>query len=248
MTPSEKLLKVAENEQLISDANAELEEALYSKSEGGKSYYDMFWDIYQSNGKRYSYTGAFSGSGWTAETFKPKYDLIVKNSAKNMFANGLANVDVEKHLKDLGISFDTSGVTSIEGFDYFLQYSSPSVMPIIDTRGTTRVRYIFNNCTQLTTVRKLIFKDDGSQTLTSLFTGCSKLVNIVIEGKMGESVSLKDSPLLTKESITSIVNALYEGATGKTLTLNKSAVEAAFTGEEFTALINTKSNWTISLV
>lgn len=239
--------------QYVERAKADIDEVFEA---GAKSEYDKFWDAYQQNGKRKGYSGAFSGVGWTAETFKPKYDLIVKTTARNMFLSGLQGVNLEEHLVNLGIAFDTSGVTSIDGFDYFLQHSCPSVMPTIDTRGTTQVRYIFCHANFLTTVRKLIFKEDGSQTLKSLFDGCTALANITIEGKMGANVDIKAAPL-TKESIISVVNALYSGATGKTLTLNLAAVNAAFetsagandgsTSTEWLALVATKSNWTISL-
>ncbi|MBE6965534.1 MAG: hypothetical protein E7441_05815 [Ruminococcaceae bacterium] len=53
---------------------------------------------------------------------------------------------------------------------------------------------------------------------------------------------------LSKESITSIVNALSDSATGQTITFKKSAKEAAFTDTEWTELIATKPNWTLALL
>ena len=53
---------------------------------------------------------------------------------------------------------------------------------------------------------------------------------------------------LTKESITSVVNALYEGSTGLTATFKKSAKESAFTDDEWAKLTATKPNWTFALL
>jgi hypothetical protein len=56
------------------------------------------------------------------------------------------------------------------------------------------------------------------------------------------------SPKLSKASIESIINALSSTTSGLTVTISKTAKEAAFTSAEWSALIATKSNWTISLV
>ena len=40
-----------------------------------------FWDVYQQNGVRTSYDGAFGGEGWTTEIFKPKYNINPTSAA-----------------------------------------------------------------------------------------------------------------------------------------------------------------------
>ena len=52
---------------------------------------------------------------------------------------------------------------------------------------------------------------------------------------------------LSKASITSIINGLSADTSGNTVTLSKTAVNNAFTDDEWATLIATKSNWTISL-
>ena len=115
----------------------------------------------------------------------------------------------------------------------------------IDISGVSNAYYMFYNCIYLKSIRKLIVSD--SVAFDSTFYNCKALQSVTIEGIIGASLNLKWSPL-KKESIESVINALSDAATGKTVTLNKSAKEAAFTNEEWSALVVTKPNWTISLV
>ena len=52
---------------------------------------------------------------------------------------------------------------------------------------------------------------------------------------------------LTKASLTSIINGLSPDVTGQTVTISQTAVNNAFTTEEWDALVATKTNWTIAL-
>jgi hypothetical protein len=71
---------------------------------------------------------------------------------------------------------------------------------------------------------------------------------IFVEGSViAVSINLQHSPL-TKASFESVVAALSPTVTGQTATFSKKAKEAAFTADEWAALIATKSNWTFSLV
>ena len=237
------LQEIAENMPKVYTAGVEV-----GKEKGKKAEYDAFWDITQQYGKRAGHAYAFSGNGWTAENFKPKYDIIVKTTARRMFAGALKNVDIEKHLNDLGIKFDTSGVTSVDGFDYFCEYSSPSVLPVIDTTGTTQIRYFAYHCSELVTIRKLKLKDDGSQKFTRPFENNTELRNIEIEGKIGNSIDFSGCPVLSKASLESIISHLSPTATF-TITFSQTAVNNAFTTDEWQAIINAKpANVTISLV
>lgn len=245
MNTAEKLTAIAQNEQRVADANAELEEALYSNSVGGKSWYDKFWDAFQKNGTRTLYNYAFHN--WHTDCFKPKYD-ITPSRADYMFQDCFeinAKVqNLKKLLDDCGVKLDTSKCTN---FSYMLNYSWINEVGVIDTTGATSINAIFVTANRLVTVEKLILKDDGSQTYSNVFGGAVQLKNIVIEGVFGSSINLKESPL-TKASITSIINALSSTASGQTATFNKAAKEAAFTADEWATLIATKPNWTISLV
>ena len=82
---------------------------------------------------------------------------------------------------------------------------------------------------------------------TNTFQNCKSLKNIAIEGVIANNISFAESSLLSKASIENIISCLSSTTSGLTVTLSKTAKEAAFTDEEWATLIATKSNWTISL-
>lgn len=277
MSIAEKLQTIAENEQRVYDRGYGIGNRRghsegfgqgrdFGYQEGyGKGYDDgvaagggddAFWDVYQDNGNRKSYAYAFSGDGWKNDNFYPKYNIIPEGTALRMFARGLSDVDVEKRLLDLGIVLDTSKVTASDGFSYFCEYSSPSVLPIIDTTGTSSLNTMFQYAAYLVTIRKLILKDDGSQTLVNAFRGSEKIENIEIVGVIGDSVDFRWAKKLSAGSIRSIMWALSETSTGKTITLSKTAVDVAFANDDFVGsdtldwgqLVLDRPNWTVNLV
>ena len=85
----------------------------------------------------------------------------------------------------------------------------------------------------------------------SWFTYCSSLTNLTIEGVIGFNGTTITSPNLSKASIISVINALSSTtANGHKLTLSKTAVTNALGSvddAEWSALVATKPNWTISL-
>jgi hypothetical protein len=85
MTPAEKLVQIAQNEQAIADINNELETIINGGNTGGKSYYDTFWDSCQRNGNRTNYNYAFMGTTWNDTTYNPKYSFEAANSVIQMF-------------------------------------------------------------------------------------------------------------------------------------------------------------------
>ena len=75
------------------------------------------------------------------------------------------------------------------------------------------------------------------------------LTYIRFEGVIGKNgLSFQWSHRLSKDSIESIINALSTTTNGLTVTLSATAVNSAFTTDEWNTLIGTRSNWTISLV
>lgn len=246
MNIADKLTAIAENVPRVYEA-------------GKNAEYDAFWNIFQSNGNLTSYNYAFAYGKFNDDTFRPKYD-IVPTSAERMFAyNNNANIgtnsvhcitDLSDCIKKAGIVFDTSKATNMScmfymgrGFRRIPAISFESCEHTIDG--------VFYGCYELETIDKIILKADGTDTFSLdswnlPFGQCIGLKNITIEGVIGNSISFWQSPL-SAASITSVVNALSPTASGKTLTLNKTAKEAAFTDSEWNALISTKSNWTITL-
>lgn len=224
----------------------------YRKSWGMQTEYDRFWDSFQSAPT----TGAaqFAGRGWNINTFKPKYDIKVRSGVYLFYNNGVIG-DLVEILNELGVSLDTSKMTSAH---YLFCDSYFSRVGEIDFRNLKS-----NDTAQafaspsLRTIDKLIVKEESNVLHSSTFTNATGLKNITIEGTLACSVNFKNSPL-SKDSILSVFNSLSDTITGTTLTLKLSAVNTAFetsagaadgsTSEEWAALIATKTNWTISLV
>lgn len=221
---------------------------------GKKSEYDEFWDNYQDNGLKEHYSYAFAQ--WNKNTFQPKYD-IKPTIASYMFYGFNQNRSVEslpELLKNNNVNMDFSKCT---GFMYFGTYSYISDFGFIDCSGATNLNHMFNIAQRLDTV-SLKLKDDGSQSFNSTFDACTRLADISIEGVIGQNISFSSSASLSQDSIISIISALSDTSTGKTVIFSKNAVNNAFetskgaadgnTSSEWTTLIATKSNWTISLV
>lgn len=239
---------VAYIDDIVIDTNSGLEAVLYGTGEGGKSWYDAFWDDFQHKGNRVNYNYAFfDGSGatqaWGDVSFNPKYPIKPLEATSTF--QGLA-VTGELTSK---VEIDLSEAKSI--MNCFAYAHSITRLGVIDCRAVTQNHITFcANCTSLKTIDEVILKNDGTQvhSLSSWnFSNCVNLRNIKITGVIPFNVNLQYSPL-SKESITSVINALSSTATGLTATFKKTAKEAAFTEEEWQALIGTKTNWSISLV
>lgn len=229
MTIEDKLTAIANSVPLVYDA-------------GKKAEYDSFWMQYQQGGKRTEYDFAFAGGGWNNTTFKPKYDIVVKTQS-HMFSD-CSIKNLKGILDTLGINFDTSGMTSTS---YILQGSTITHFPAISLISAPKVPYLFYSCNALQHIEKVILKDDGSQEFTEnySFGKLNALSYIRFEGKIGKSISFAGSPLLTSESVQSIIDHLLDltGNTKQTLTLN-SQVEVS---DEQIAKINSL-NWSLSQI
>ena len=88
----------------------------------------------------------------------------------------------------------------------------------------------FKNCFDLETIDLLGVTFDRKY--TGAFDGCAKLKNIAFDttfGYINTDISFADSPLLTRESIDNVFNALgTQENFGKTVTFNKVAINNAF--------------------
>lgn len=211
-------------------------------------YYDEYWDTFQDNGERrnyyhaFAYGGSIATSPWTNKNFKPKYPIkptIVENMCTKFAYEG----DITEVA-----TFDFSITQTLYGA--FVNCPYITKLGVMDFRGVYDCGgAVVSNCYALHTIDKLIFKPNGTQRMDAdglKFTNCTSLQNIEIEGHINFNINYQWCPL-SKKSITSVVNALYDGSTGKTATFKKSAKEAAFTADEWAALIGTKTNWTIAL-
>ena len=255
MSIAEKLQTIAENEQKVYDAGFEkgksqggnTEETYNNGFEAGKkSEYDAFWDSLQDNGNRIHYGKAFVS--WKKDIFKPKYDFNNVADASYMF-EGAKIGDLKAILSSRGLKFNTSNCIN---FSYMFLSSDVTNIPYLDCSQTSALSGMFQNCMWLTTIDELKLKEDGSQTFGNTFLNCNSLANIKISGCIGNNFSIINW-VLSLESITSIINALSDTTSGKTLSLSKKSVQNAFgttdldSSTEWTTLKNSKSNWTITL-
>ena len=212
---------------------------------GKQAAYDEFWEHLQNGGAKADYTSCFGA--WTNdENFKPKHDLIV-SKGKYMFA-GSKITDLAGLLKQQGVTLDFSQMMTNSGMSYLFTDSEITHAPVISLLGDGNNSYIFSGATKLQSIEKVILKQSGyNYNLTNTFENCTSLTDVVFEGIAKESnVNMKWCPL-SRASIESVMAALGDTASGKTLTLKKTAVEAAFTTEEWETLVASKPNWTITL-
>lgn len=204
-TIADKLAAIAENEQRVYDA-------------GKKAEYDAFWDAYQNYGKQTYYKYSFAGRGWTADTFKPKYDIKV-SSATNMFqefGDG-EKCDLVEILKNQGVVLDTSNCTNLGTGFYGTSFTHiPKIDMSCSNARKDSLGYLFQQSKLLETIDEFILKDDGSQLLTSTFGSCQKLKNIKFGGVIGENLDMHWSPL-TVDSMKSVISCLkdYSGTSNE---------------------------------
>lgn len=228
--------------------------------QGKQAQYDEFWDSYQENGAKKRYEYSFAGTGWDDNTFKPKYDLILGlgYSGTSMFQlTGIT--DLSAALKKQGVKLDTT----LCGWFGSMFMGSQLITKIPEINCTHAMDYdgglqmTFYNATALQTIEKLIVFEDTTYHTT--FTYCNSLENLNIEGVIGQNgFDVGWSKKLSKASIISIITHLSDSASGKSITISKTAVNNGFetsagaadgsTSEEWVTLITAKSNWTINLI
>lgn len=249
MSIAEKLTSVAENVPKVFAAG-------YAKgvSEGGgDSCYDEFWDSFQSNGKRPSYSNAFSYVGWNDTTFKPKYDIKPTTGMSQCFYNSEIT-DLVDILEKCGVVIDTSNMTG--SMQYGFGNAAFTRLPVIDvSKSSTSIQCFYHN-RSLKSIEKIIMSENTVP--SKWFSNDTALENLTIEGTIGQNgFNVQWSTKLSGESIVSIIEALSSATSGLTVTLSQTAVsnmtfpitskQTNITYDSWATLIATKSNWTISL-
>lgn len=208
MTPAEKLIKIAENEQKVYDAGVEAGKA----QGGGDGWYDTFWDTFQQNGNRFNYNNAFSSGnanptsvGWTNVNFKPKYSMVNIGGYSLFDYSGIEG-SLTEILNILGITLTFSGYQS-SGF----QNTQFTEIDYINNNMSTMAN-VFKNSTKLKTLRISTVKE--TSTFQNAFEGCTALENLTIEGTIGKTgFDVHWSVLLTAESYHSIITHCSKTAT-----------------------------------
>lgn len=148
---------------------------------GGDSFYDTFWDSFQSNGytfgTRASYNYAFSSAGWSSENYKPKYPFPKLTHASGMF--------------------EASRITD-------------TLYPIDFTNtASSTLTATFNGCKNLVTIRPLTVQP--RHIYSSTFGTLPALENITFEGEIGNDINFGSCTNLSRASIENIVSHLKFG-------------------------------------
>lgn len=242
MSIAEKLKAVSENIPKVYEA-------------GQKSAYDEFWDEFQKKGSLTDYRYSFGGRGWTAETFKPKYNMQPTIALSMFHSAYLLSIDLAEHLEKLGVTIDFSKCTDAMAV---FNYGAFSRLPELNFTSASTFNNTFRQCTNLKTVDKLILKSNGSQTFSTPFYSCTALENIILEGTIGkDGLSFEWSKKLSKTSIQSIISCLSDETADLTIRFSLDAVNVAFETKEklgdgaisgeWATLVSSKPNWNILL-
>ena len=256
MSISEKLITVSENMAKVHEAG---------KKAGKNEEWSKAWDLIQDCGRKVRCSYMFYYCLHLPEAFYPKYDI--KPTVADYFMRDTYSslydyepFDLVERLAECGVKMDFSNCTNVT---YAFYNSCITHIPVLDCRkgGITQSYLLISGRT--ITVDKIIIKDDGSQYLSDTFGYANNLENVVIEGVIGANskgvgFNTKWSKKLSRASIISLINALSDTVTTGTATFSATAVNNAFetaegladgsTSTEWNELINTKNNWTISLI
>ena len=212
MSIADKLTTIAENEQKVYDA-------------GAKSEHDKFWDAFQENGKRVSYSNVFLEAirYWSKESFKPKYNIAPKGSINNMFYirdHGYVpavypKIEMDKLEDELGIKFDFSNATD---FSYaFADGGFWRTLNVIDISKATNTSYAFyggyTNGTggyRLAKINELIVSENTPFD-SSTFGYQNELTKLIVSGTIAKNgFNVQRSEWLNYASLVSIKNALAD--------------------------------------
>ena len=214
---------------------------LAGTAQGKQAQYNDFWNyMYHNTTSATMCEYMLSGRGWSRNNLRPNFDLK-PTRAQYMFSTTTSLYgDLTAHFEECGITLDTS---NCENMSNMFAYSNVSRIPTMSFEKLTTAATVFVGCAQLVTIDKIITHE--AVVYNNTFMQCDKLANVVFEGVIGQNLDMHWSPL-SRKSLQSIVAALSSTVTGKTLTLSPTAVNNAFTPEEWETLAATKPNWTIA--
>ncbi len=198
MSIADKLQTIAENESKVFEA-------------GKKAEYNLFWDIFQLNGERRWYWGAFAGPGWTDKTFKPKYPIIMQGTCGYCFRTSqithIPRIELLE-TKVLQIFYDASKVHTIDCF----------ALP----NGSVSFTNTFSNCINLEniTIEGEIGGNgfDVKQSTKLTHDSLMSIINALKDFSTPQNV-LQNDPLTLTDYTPSIMD-IYELVEGKTYITN----------------------------
>lgn len=203
---------------------------------GSRAAAESFWGGLQNYGKRVNYKAAFFTAGKLDDWFYPVYDFLFNGSGAEMFrgATCSGDFDMAKRLEECGVTMD---FTKCDNLQMAFAYLPVKGLPVINVSG---------------------IKNDYQ--INQAFVGCYNLEQLTLAGTLSvNGLNLSDCTKLSRASIESVIQTLSGVVSGLSVTLSKQAVDNAFfdmdgegaIGSEslvWQLLIDTKPNWTITLV
>ena len=207
-------------------------------------------------------TGGGGGGGGGMDAFFEKMDslnyLFVSNYNADLKDYVLSRDLTGKKCQYVFLDNTTTTDASIIGKPSLIhglfQRCTSLVNAEVNTEGVVVITDVFNGCTSLKNAGTIDFSSVTYASRT--FQNCSALEEIRITGEIKIDVDMRWSTKLSKESILSIMWALSETSTGKTITLSKTAVDVAFAYDGFVGSdtlewgqrVIDRPNWTVNLV
>ena len=205
---------------------------VYQKGQeiGKQAERDTFWDNFQDNGNRRAYPYGFYRGYWgRGNTFNPKYPIQCDDLESGISGSGIRMFQNNTDIKEIN-----------------------QIIEIVNSGGSTQVFAGASNLWKILLLRV----NSTTRAYTNWFTGDSSLVFLRWDGEIAYDVDLGECPL-DKDSIDDTIKHLSATVTGKTLTLNKSAVDTAYetsqganngsTSSKWDEIKASVSNWTITL-
>lgn len=207
---------------------------------GKQAEYEQFWEHVYWGLDRYT----FAGSAWNEYTFRPNKQITI-STGNPQYAFAQHNYRGEPY--DLAAQFEKYGgnldCSAAVGVHYMFYQAKITRVPALNLSSCTTLSNTFNGCSSLVTIDGLTLSPTAA--FTNTFAGCTSLANITIDGEIGKNISFEDSPLLTTESVQSIIDHLKDltGATAQPLTLHAD-VKANLTEEQLATI--TGKNWSVA--
>lgn len=191
-------------------------------SQDGKAEaHQAFWEELQRGGQRTNYQYGFLGMGFSFENFYPIYDIVPQGNAAACFVNWNSQENHRGSLKErlalCGVRLDTSNVTIMQQLFSNCHITELPVVSMVNATGTKKA---FSNNPYLHTIEKLIVSEKTQ--FDNCFEDTPALVNVIFEGVIAQNgLDLSDSPLLSYDSVKSVVDCLkdYAGAGGHSVKL-----------------------------
>ena len=240
MNLEQKAKLAAENMPKVYDSayNKGLEKGI---EQGKQTEYDRFWDAYQDNGNRTSYSYAFCSYGWDKETFKPKYPITPGNYCfyqMNLSQDGNLAVDFAN------VTLDGSLATTAT----YMFANSCCKNITIDLSNCHSLLYTFMLSGGGYMDNVSLKVSEKLTTPTNTFANNWTLQNLrFIEGSViaCNGFDFHWSTKLTKESIISVFNALkdYSGTNEHSITLGTTNLNKLTDSEK---AIATQKGWSLA--